>query len=76
MAASNGEGQTLVSPTPRSELFLACGLGSLGQHCAIALQEFGVRVVALDRIRPVVWELTFPVKSVGPNASPQAGHVA
>ncbi len=44
-------------PTPRSELFLVCGLGSLGQHCVVALRKFGVRVVAIERGRPESWEV-------------------
>ena len=44
-------------PTSRSELFLVCGLGSLGQHCVVALQKFGVRVVAIEQGRPESWEI-------------------
>ena len=29
--------------------FLVCGLGSLGQHCVVALEEFGVKVIAIER---------------------------
>ena len=29
--------------------FLVCGLGSLGQHCVVALHEFGVKVIAIER---------------------------
>ena len=29
--------------------FLVCGLGSLGQHCVIALREFGVQVIAIEK---------------------------
>lgn len=47
----------IVSSVPRPELFLVCGLGSLGQHCVAALREFGVRVVAIDRVRPASWEV-------------------
>lgn len=46
-----------MQPTPRSELFLICGLGSLGQQCTAALQKFGVRVVAIEQGRPASWEL-------------------
>lgn len=28
--------------------FLVCGLDSLGQHCVLSLQEFGVSAIAID----------------------------
>lgn len=31
------------------DTFLVCGLGSLGQHCVIALKEFGVKVIAIEK---------------------------
>ncbi|MGB5595272.1 MAG: NAD-binding protein [Crocosphaera sp.] len=37
-------------------LFLVCGLGSLGQHCVIALKKFGVRVIAIEQTRPKNWD--------------------
>ncbi|WP_009547569.1 NAD-binding protein [Crocosphaera subtropica] len=37
-------------------LFLVCGLGSLGQHCAMALKKFGVKVVAIEQTMPKSWE--------------------
>jgi Trk K+ transport system NAD-binding subunit len=37
-------------------LFLVCGLGSLGQHCVIALKKFGVRVIAIEQTMPKSWE--------------------
>ena len=42
-----------------SDLFLVCGLGSLGQHCVVALQEFGVKVIAIEQQPPSVenWEI-------------------
>ncbi|MBW4654620.1 MAG: NAD-binding protein [Kaiparowitsia implicata GSE-PSE-MK54-09C] len=32
--------------------FLICGLGSLGQYCVMGLQEFGVRICAVDLVQP------------------------
>ena len=42
-----------------SDLFLVCGLGSLGQHCVMALQEFGAKVIAIEQQPPPVenWEI-------------------
>ena len=37
-------------------LFLVCGLGSLGQHCVIALKKFGVKVIAIEQTMPKSWE--------------------
>jgi voltage-gated potassium channel Kch len=37
--------------------FLVCGLGSLGQHCVTALAEFGVKVIAIEQIIPLSWEI-------------------
>lgn len=37
--------------------FLVCGLGSLGQHCVVALKEFGMRVVAIEQLPPPNWEI-------------------
>ena len=37
--------------------FLVCGLGSLGQHCVKALAEFKVKVIAIEQISPVNWEI-------------------
>lgn len=37
--------------------FLVLGLGSLGQHCVLALKEFGVRVVGIEAQAPTEWEL-------------------
>ena len=36
--------------------FLICGLGSLGQHCALNLKTFGVPVFAIDIVAPDQWE--------------------
>ncbi|MGL5033785.1 MAG: NAD-binding protein, partial [Microcystaceae cyanobacterium] len=32
-----------------SDFFLVCGLGSLGQQCVVALDAFGVKVIAIER---------------------------
>jgi Trk K+ transport system NAD-binding subunit len=40
-----------------SDRFLVCGLGSLGQHCVLALKEFGVKVIAIDREQPQTGEV-------------------
>jgi Trk K+ transport system NAD-binding subunit len=37
--------------------FLVCGLGSLGQHCVLALKEFGVKTIAIEQVSPQSWEL-------------------
>jgi Trk K+ transport system NAD-binding subunit len=34
-----------------------CGLGSLGQHCVVALKEFGVSVIAINKVQPQDWEI-------------------
>ncbi|MDJ0747231.1 MAG: NAD-binding protein [Xenococcaceae cyanobacterium MO_167.B27] len=44
---------------PQLDHFLVCGLGSLGQHCVKALAEFGVKVIAIEQISPVSWEINF-----------------
>ena len=36
--------------------FLVCGLGSLGQYCAIVLKEFGVPVCAITTPMPESWD--------------------
>lgn len=37
--------------------FLVCGLGSVGQHCVIALKEFGISVSAIETVKPQTWEI-------------------
>jgi phosphoglycerate dehydrogenase-like enzyme len=37
--------------------FLVCGLGSLGQHCVVALKEFGVPVRAIDLTNKEYWNI-------------------
>jgi Trk K+ transport system NAD-binding subunit len=40
-----------------ADWFLICGLGSLGQHCVVALKEFEVGLIAIDRVQPSSWEI-------------------
>lgn len=40
-----------------SEYFLICGLGSLGQQCVLALNAFGVKVVAIEKIPMASYEI-------------------
>lgn len=40
-----------------AEWFVICGLGSLGQHCVMALKEFEVGVIAIEQIQPQSWEI-------------------
>ncbi len=43
------------------DLFIVCGLGSLGQYCAANLKEFGVKVVGIELTPPSSWEVeNFP----------------
>ncbi len=39
------------------ERFLVCGLGSLGQHCVVALKEFEVSVIAIEQMQSQTWEI-------------------
>ncbi|WP_373501247.1 NAD-binding protein [Desulfococcus sp.] len=41
----------------RSDQFLVCGLGSLGQHCVANLKKFGVGVSAIDLLSYGIWEI-------------------
>ncbi|MBD2451356.1 NAD-binding protein [Nostoc sp. FACHB-152] len=43
---------------PKLDLFLVCGLGSLGQHCVAVLKEYGARVTAIDQVEPKNWEVS------------------
>lgn len=36
---------------------LICGLGLLGQHCALVLKELGIPVYGLDDAQPTSWEV-------------------
>jgi Trk K+ transport system NAD-binding subunit len=40
-----------------TERFIVCGLGSLGQHCVVALKEFGVSIIAIEQVKPPNWEI-------------------
>jgi Trk K+ transport system NAD-binding subunit len=40
-----------------ADWFLICGLGSLGQHCVVALKEFEVGLITIDRVQPQSWEI-------------------
>ncbi len=37
--------------------FLVFGLGSLGQHCVVALSEFGARTIGVEQAPPADWEI-------------------
>ncbi|MFN6463003.1 MAG: potassium channel family protein [Nostoc sp. DedVER02] len=39
------------------DLFLVCGLQSLGQHCVAVLKEYDVKVNAIDDVQPEHWEV-------------------
>ncbi len=39
------------------DLFLVCGLKSLGQHCVAVLKDYNVKVRAIDDIQPEYWEV-------------------
>lgn len=47
-----GEGATI-----RTDSFLVCGLGSLGQYCVSVLKEFEVTVNAIEASQVPTWEL-------------------
>lgn len=49
--------QSAGSSQARLDRFLVCGLGSLGQHCVLALKEFGVSVIAIEQVQPKNWEI-------------------
>ncbi len=40
-----------------SDYFIICGLGSLGQHCIVSLDEFNVKIMAIERQLPINWEI-------------------
>jgi Trk K+ transport system NAD-binding subunit len=44
--------------------FIVCGLGSLGQHCAMSLRKLGAQVVAITESPPQRWEVTDPHKQL------------
>ena len=39
------------------DLFLVCGLKSLGQHCVAVLKDYNVKVCAINHIQPEYWEV-------------------
>ena len=39
------------------ERFLVCGLGGLGQHCVVALKQFGVEVIGIELVKPNSWRI-------------------
>ncbi|WP_228015197.1 NAD-binding protein [Synechocystis salina] len=39
------------------DYFLVCGLGYLGQHCVVALKNFGVKVIAIEKQLPPQWDI-------------------
>jgi len=41
----------------KQDLFLVCGLKSLGQHCVAVLKEYDVKVSAIDVVQPRSWEV-------------------
>ena len=41
----------------KQDLFLVCGLKSLGQHCVAVLKEYDVKVIAVDDVQPEHWEV-------------------
>ncbi|ACB51787.1 hypothetical protein cce_2439 [Crocosphaera subtropica ATCC 51142] len=41
----------------QEDIFLICGLGSLGQHCVLSLKKFRVKVVAIELFKPKIWEI-------------------
>ncbi|MDC0834114.1 NAD-binding protein [Geitlerinema sp. CS-897] len=42
---------------PELDLFLVCGLGSMGQQCVVALKDFGVRVIGIELTQPSYWDI-------------------
>ncbi|MEH2286307.1 potassium channel family protein [Nostoc sp.] len=40
------------------DLFLVCGLKSLGQHCVAILKEYDVKVSAIEDVQPEHWEVS------------------
>ncbi|MEH2001369.1 MAG: NAD-binding protein [Nostoc sp.] len=46
-----------TNPQKTQDLFLVCGLQSLGQHCVAVLKEYDVKVNAIDDVQPEHWEV-------------------
>jgi len=56
------DGDQLRVPEFRTDRFIVCGLGGLGQYCALNLKKFAylhyqVEVVAIDKVRPETYEV-------------------
>jgi voltage-gated potassium channel Kch len=51
------EEKQFASNPPNLEYFIICGLGSLGQHCILALTEFAVKIIAIERRLEIDWEI-------------------
>lgn len=47
----------VTPPSQNGDRFLICGLGRLGQECVIALRNFGVIVIGIEKMPPAEWEL-------------------
>ncbi|MEH1833790.1 MAG: NAD-binding protein [Nostoc sp.] len=45
------------NPKKPQDLFLVCGLQSLGQHCVAVLKEYDVKVSAIDDVQREHWEV-------------------
>lgn len=41
----------------KQDLFLVCGLKSLGQHCVAVLKDYNVKVIAIDDVQTESWEI-------------------
>ncbi len=54
---SDNNHQSVNTTETKSDRFLVCGLGSLGQHCVAILKEYGVAVSAIDQVRSKNWEV-------------------
>ncbi|HEY9768205.1 MAG TPA: NAD-binding protein [Coleofasciculaceae cyanobacterium] len=46
-----------INHETNQDLFLVCGLKSLGQHCVAVLKDYNVKVRAIDDIQPEYWEV-------------------
>lgn len=44
--------------------FIVCGLGNLGQHCIIALKEFGIKIIGIEQTPPQYWEIPNVLQSL------------
>ena len=46
------------SQSPKDlDIFIVCGLGSLGQNCIVALKEFGIKIIGIEQSPPPYWEI-------------------